>query len=86
MSSLLGTNTRNVIQFNTIQLFIIYVPSQQLQGQLQADHSAVICIYIMDRHNIKSRINYRNTIIQKKIDKQSEISNINCKQNIRIAK
>jgi hypothetical protein len=32
---------------NTIKLFIIYVPSQQLQGQLQTQHSAVIGSYIM---------------------------------------
>jgi hypothetical protein len=29
----------NSIQFNSIQFFIIYVPSQQPQGQLQTQHS-----------------------------------------------
>jgi hypothetical protein len=29
----------NSIQFNSIQFFIIYVPSQHLQGQLQTQHS-----------------------------------------------
>jgi hypothetical protein len=29
-----------LIQFNSIQFFIIYVPSQQLQGQLQTQHGA----------------------------------------------
>jgi hypothetical protein len=41
------------------------VPSQQLQGQLQTQHSAVIGNYIMDKHNIKSRVNYRSTLMQK---------------------
>jgi hypothetical protein len=29
-------------QFNSIQFFIIYVPSQQLQGQLHTQHTVVI--------------------------------------------
>jgi hypothetical protein len=33
------SNNNNSIQFNSIQLFIIYVLSQQPQGQLQAQHS-----------------------------------------------
>jgi hypothetical protein len=32
------------------------VPSQQPQGQLQTQHSTDIHNYIMDTHNIKSRI------------------------------
>jgi hypothetical protein len=36
----------------SIQFFIIYVPSQQLQGQLQTQHSAEVPKYIMDRLNI----------------------------------
>jgi hypothetical protein len=43
------------IQFISIQFFIIYVPSQQLQGQLQTQHSVDTSIYIMDKHNIKSK-------------------------------
>jgi hypothetical protein len=43
------------IQFNSIQFFIIYVPSQQPQGQLQAQHSVDTGNYIMDKHNIKSK-------------------------------
>jgi hypothetical protein len=31
----------NSIQVNSIKFFIIYVPSQQLQGQLQTQHSAI---------------------------------------------
>jgi hypothetical protein len=34
-----------------VQFFIIYVPSQQLQGQLQTEQSADIHNYIMDRLN-----------------------------------
>jgi hypothetical protein len=54
-----------------IQFFIIYVPSQQLQVQLQTQHSGDTGNYIMDKHNIKSKTNYRqvlkekNTLIQK---------------------
>jgi hypothetical protein len=43
----------------TIQFFIIYVLSQQLQGQLQTQHSVDTGNYIMDRHDIKSKTNYR---------------------------
>jgi hypothetical protein len=56
---------------NSVQFFI-YVPSQQLQGQLQTQHNADTSNYFMDRHNIKSKTNYRqalkeaNTLIQKK--------------------
>jgi hypothetical protein len=35
----LSTNFQLQIQFNSIQFFIIYVPSQQPQGQLQTQHS-----------------------------------------------
>jgi hypothetical protein len=38
---------------NSIQFFIIYVPSQQLQGQLQTQHSVDISNYIMGEHNLK---------------------------------
>jgi hypothetical protein len=31
--------TTTIIQFNSIQLFVIYVPSQQVKGQLQPQHS-----------------------------------------------
>jgi hypothetical protein len=33
---------------NSVQFFIIYVPSQQPQGQLQTEHSTDIHNYIMD--------------------------------------
>jgi hypothetical protein len=41
--------------FNLIQFFIIYVLSQQPQGQLLTQHSVDTCNYIMDKHNIKSK-------------------------------
>jgi thioredoxin-related protein len=45
-----------------IQLFIIYVPSQQLQGQLQTQHSVDTSDYIENKHNIKSKTNYRQAL------------------------
>jgi hypothetical protein len=47
---------------NSVQFFIIYVPSQQLQGQLQTQHSVDTSNYLMDKHNIKSKTNYRETL------------------------
>jgi hypothetical protein len=38
-----------------LQFFIIYVPSQQPQGQLQAQHSVDKNNYFMKKHNIKSK-------------------------------
>jgi hypothetical protein len=46
--------------------FIIYVPSQQLQGQLQTQHSVDTSNYIMDKHNIKT--NYRQALEEKHIN------------------
>jgi hypothetical protein len=42
---------------NSIQFFIIYVPSQQLQGQLQTQYSVGTSNYIVSKHNIKSKSN-----------------------------
>jgi protein involved in sex pheromone biosynthesis len=61
---------QNNVYNNSVQFFIIYVPSQQLQGQLQTQHSVDTGNYIMDRHNIKSKTNSwqaleENTLIQK---------------------
>jgi hypothetical protein len=47
------TNTR----YNSIQFFIIYVSSQQLQGQLQTEHSVDTSNYIMDKYYIKATTN-----------------------------
>jgi hypothetical protein len=41
--------------FNIFYLFIIYVPSQQLQGQLQTEHTVDTNNYITDKHNLKTR-------------------------------
>jgi hypothetical protein len=54
-----------------IQFFIVYVPSQQLQGQLQRQNSVNTGNYTIDKHNLKSKTNYwqaleENTLIQKK--------------------
>jgi hypothetical protein len=38
----------------TIQFFIMYMQSQQLQGQLQTPRSVDTSNYIMDKHNIKT--------------------------------
>jgi hypothetical protein len=51
-----------IIQFNSVQLFIIYVPSQQPQDQLQIQHSVDTGNYIMDKHNIKSKSNYKQVL------------------------
>jgi hypothetical protein len=46
-----------------MQLFIIYVLSEQLQGNFW-QHRADIGNYITDKHNINSRVIYRKTIMQ----------------------
>jgi hypothetical protein len=46
------------IQFQ-FQFFVIYVPSQQLQGQLQTQQSVDASNYIMGEHNLKSKANER---------------------------
>jgi hypothetical protein len=57
-----------VIIIVIIQFFIIYVPSQQLQGQLQTQHSVDTGNYIMGKHNIKSKTNYRQALEEKHIN------------------
>jgi hypothetical protein len=41
------------------------VPSQQLHGQLQTQDSVDTGNYIMDKHNIKPKINYRKLLEEK---------------------
>jgi hypothetical protein len=41
---------------------IIYVPSQQLQDQVETHHSVDTSNYIMEKHNIKSKTNYRQAL------------------------
>jgi hypothetical protein len=43
---------------------VIHVPSQQLQGQIQTQHSVDIGNYIMGKHNISSKVNYRKLLEQ----------------------
>jgi hypothetical protein len=49
------------------------VPSQQLQGQLQ--HSVDTGNYIMDKHNIKPKINYMKLLEEKHINGESKQAN-----------
>jgi hypothetical protein len=58
-----------ILLFNSIQFFIIYVPSQQPQGQLQTQHSTDIHNYIMDAHNIKSGKLQEHIIAEKQTNK-----------------
>jgi hypothetical protein len=53
---------------NSVQFFIIYVPSQQPQGQLQTQHSVDTSNYIMDKHSIKSKSNYTQALEEKHIN------------------
>jgi hypothetical protein len=71
---------------NSIQFFIIYVPRQQPQGQLQTHHSVNKSNYIMDNHNIKSKSNYRraleeNTLMQRSKQTKSSSSSSNNNNN-----
>jgi hypothetical protein len=52
----------NNINNNSVQFFIIYVPSQQPQGQLQTLRTVDTGNYIMDKYNMKSKINYRQAV------------------------
>jgi hypothetical protein len=51
---------------NSINIFIIYVSSQQLQGKLQTQHSVDTGNYIMDRRNIKTRDKLQASIGERK--------------------
>jgi hypothetical protein len=51
-----------------IQLFIIYVPSEQPQGQLQTQHSVDTSNYIMGKDYIKLETNYRQQLVGKDIN------------------
>jgi hypothetical protein len=44
------------------------MPSQLLQDQLQTQHSVDTSKYIMDKHNIKSKTNYRQALEEKHIN------------------
>jgi hypothetical protein len=58
-----------------IQLFITYVSSQQLQGQLQTQDSVDTSNYIMDKHNLKWKTNYRRALEEKHINAENNNNN-----------
>jgi hypothetical protein len=58
-----------------IQFFIIYVPSQQLQDQLQTQHSIDASNYIMEQYNIKSKTNYRQGLEENTLMRKSKQTN-----------
>jgi hypothetical protein len=43
------------------------VPSQQPKDQLQSQHSVETGNYIIDKHNIKTKTNYRLALLEGKI-------------------
>jgi hypothetical protein len=43
-----------VLNNNSIQFFIIYMQSQQPQGQLQTQHSVHVSNYNVEQYNMKS--------------------------------
>jgi hypothetical protein len=50
-------------------LFIIYVPSQELQGQLQTQRSILdTSNYIVDKHDIKRETNYKQALREENIN------------------
>jgi hypothetical protein len=71
-----GKHNKSIIIIIII-IFIIYMQSQQLQSQLQTEPSVDTDNYIKDKHNMKSRVDYRkvldeNTLMQEsKINKQA---------------
>jgi hypothetical protein len=58
------TTRRHIPEEDTLQFFIIYVPSQQLQSQSQTQHSVDTGNYIKDRHNMKTTASYNNNSIE----------------------
>jgi hypothetical protein len=84
--------------YNSIKFFIIYVHSQQLQGQLQTQHTVDGGNQIKDKHNIKTRDKLQTSTrerkriqtekVEKKQDEEKYTTNILPRnyltQNIRI--
>jgi hypothetical protein len=64
-----------------MKFFIIYVPSQQPQGQLQTEHSVDTSDYIMDMHSIKSKTNYRQALEENTLMQTSKQTNNNNNNN-----
>jgi hypothetical protein len=65
------TDSNKVIQFNSIQFFIIYVPSQQPQGQLQTQHSTDIHNNNSNNNNNNNNNKQNQSAIMKKYDSSS---------------
>jgi hypothetical protein len=59
-----------------MQFLIIYVPSQEPQGQLQTEHSIDTSNYIMNKHNIKSKTNYRQALDDDDDNNNNNIFNV----------
>jgi hypothetical protein len=53
---------------NPVQVFIIYVRSQQLQSQVQTEHNIDTGSYIMDKHNIKTKNKLQESTGEKNIN------------------
>jgi hypothetical protein len=62
---------------SSIEFFIIYLPSQQLQGPLQTQHSVDTGNYIVEQYNIESKVNYRKLLEEKHINGESKQINKN---------
>jgi hypothetical protein len=60
------------------------VPRQQLHGQLHTQHRVDAGNYIMDKHNMKPKINYKKLLeestLMEKVNKQTN-NNSNNKNN-----
>jgi hypothetical protein len=63
--AIIGNNNNNNNN-NSIQLFVIYVPSQQTQHSVDASN------YIVDKHDIKSKTNYRRALKEKQINAEKK--------------
>jgi hypothetical protein len=67
---------------NSVKFFIIYVPSQQIQGQLQTQHSADTN---NDKHYIKLKLNggkhWRRNTLMPRSEQTSKQSNNNNNNN-----
>jgi hypothetical protein len=48
------------------------VPSQQPKGQLQTQHSLETGNYIIDKHNIKIKTNYRQALVEEDDDDDND--------------
>jgi hypothetical protein len=70
-----GGNLYQTDNTNSVQFFIIYVPSQQPQGQLQTELRVHTSNYIMNKHYIKSETNYKQALEENTIMQRSKQTN-----------